>query len=348
MLTLFFESLSLNFVHYLFDLLIWPILSTCFHKKIKIKAHTLKVQQILCTLLLLVFTAQAQAQAQDKSKAKPVIAPNNSEVHLFNLTINNGNYLISNGKNITNNPGYDNQPFFTDDNEALLFVSNRDGKQTDVYEYKINSKKTVQLTSTSYNEYSPKSFNNSAISFVSEGGEPAQSVWKLDRASGKRSWLLNSKEPVGYYSANAQTGDVLFWSRYGWSVQYLNINKNESRFVSGNAIPSTPKRIPNSGNFSFVHRQANDEVWIKSFNPTTFSITPLARIDGSNYDYAWAPNGDILLVEQNRLFVFSPINTDSKWQLTQDLRPLFNGRISRLAISGDGNKIALVENLSND
>src|SRR5215467_8399072 len=50
---------------------------------------------------------------------------------------------ISVGKpviNITNNPGYDNQPFFLPDSSGLLFASNRDGKQTDIYRYDIASK----------------------------------------------------------------------------------------------------------------------------------------------------------------------------------------------------------------
>src|SRR5215813_5792800 len=46
---------------------------------------------------------------------------------------------VSVGKavNITNNPGYDNQPFFLPDSSGLLFSSNRDGKQNDIYRYDI-------------------------------------------------------------------------------------------------------------------------------------------------------------------------------------------------------------------
>jgi hypothetical protein len=241
--------------------------------------------------------------------------------------------------------GYDNQPFFTKNNESLLFVSNRDGKQTDIYEYYLKTNNTNQLTKTTYNEYSPKTVNDTNISYVNEGGNPYQSVWQLNRTTGESSWLLNSKEPVGYYSASSETGDVLFWSRYGWSIQYLNIKQDKVRFVSGNAIPSSPQRIPNSDKFSFVHRQTNGEVWIKSFNPNNFAITPLASIEGENYDYTWAPNGDILRVEQKTLFVWSSKNKDNGWEIGPNLSEYFEGSISRLAISPNGKKIALVENL---
>ena len=79
-----------------------------------------------------------------------------TEVHLFDLNVKDGKYEIKNGRNISNNKGYDNQPYFTEGNNSILFVSMRDGKQTDVFEYNLKSKKTSQLTDTPHSEYSPK------------------------------------------------------------------------------------------------------------------------------------------------------------------------------------------------
>jgi hypothetical protein len=268
-----------------------------------------------------------------------------SEIHIFDLTIKNGVYSLKNKVNISNNKGYDNQPYFTENSKSVLFVSMRDGKQTDVFEYNIKHKSTKQLTDTPHSEYSPKTIGDTGnVSFVSEGFNPYQSVWQLDRISNKQSWLLNSKEPVGYYQHNESTGDVLFWSRYGFNVQYLNLKRNDSRFVSGNAIPSSPQQIPNGERFSFVHRQSNGEVWIKAFDPKDYSITPLAPIYNDNYDYAWAPNGDILRLDNNRLSVWPAKNKEKQWQAGQDLGEEFKGKIGRLSISANGKSIALVEN----
>ncbi|MGB0496456.1 MAG: TolB family protein [Kangiellaceae bacterium] len=277
------------------------------------------------------------------------VSPPDSEVHLFDLAYQqksgqNESYKLSNGINISNNLGYDNQPYFASNSKSLFYVSVQDGEQTDVYEYHIKNKKTKQITNTPHSEYSPKTSDNNLISFVSEGGNPYQSVWQLNKKNGQSKWLFNSKEPVGYYQVNENTGDVLFWSRYGWSVQYLNLKRDESRFVSGNALPSSPMQIPNTNLFSFVHRQTNSEVWIKSFDPTDFSITPIAPIYGNNYDYTWAPNGEIFRVEENVLYVWGKKRVDDGWRKVQDLTKNFKGKISRLAISPDGKKIALVEN----
>lgn len=272
-------------------------------------------------------------------------APPDTEIHLFDIGIKDGEYVLHKGRNISNNKGYDNQPFFTDKDQSILFVSVKDGKQSDVYEYHLETSKLEQITNTEHSEYSPKTYAaNNKVTFVSEGGNPYQTVWAQDRKDGNSQWLLNSKEPVGYYATNEKTSDVLFWSRYGWSVQYLNLEKNMARFVSGNALPSSPQRVPNSDLFSFVHRQTNSEVWIKVFDPKDFSITPIAPIYDANYEYSWAPNGDILRFKDNRIQVWPHKSKGYRWQNGQDLSDYFKGKAGRLKISHSGKHAAVVEN----
>ncbi len=296
-------------------------------------------KRLLFTLLFISSGIYAEDQQQLNSDLP------DTEIHLFDLTLGKDGYVISNGKNISQNLGYDNQPFFTPESKTILFASMRDGKQIDIYEYQLSSGQTKQVTDTKFMEYSPKtSADNKTITFVRDGENPDQTVWKMDRASAEYSWAINSKEPVGYYHINHRTGDVLFWSRYGWNVSYLNLKHNEGRFVMGNVLPSTPKQIPSSNKFSFVHRQTNSEVWIKSFDPSDFSITPIAPIFGANKDYAWAPNGDIFRVENNLLYLWKAHKKNNRWKKIQDLTKRFKGKISRLAISPNGKMIALVEN----
>ncbi len=295
-------------------------------------------------LVILMLVSQPYQLLQAEEEAPPAIP--DREIYLFDLEIKDGNYQLTNKINISNNKGYDNQPYFMPDSQSVLFVSQRGDEETNVFEYDIKTKKTKQLTDTPHAEYSPKPLGDGdRISFVSEGFNPYNSVWQLNLQSGEYSWLLNSKEPVGYYQVNDSNGDVLFWSRYGWSVQYLNLKNNYNRFVSGNAVPSSPQQIPNSGGFSFVHRQTNSQQWIKAFDPTTFSITPIAPIYDANFEYGWAPNGDLLRVKDNQLFIWPAGNTGYAWKPGPDLGALFKGELGRLAVSHDGKKIALVENL---
>ena len=298
----------------------------------------MNITMSLLALLSLIISMDILANEE----TKPQFAAD-SEIYLFDLTLNNGVYTLKNAQNISNNSDYDSQPYFMPDSNHLLFSSSRDGKQTDIYEYNLLTQKTIQLTDTKHSEFAPKPVGKTGdVSFVSEGFNPYQSVWKLDRKTGKQSWLLNSKEPVGYYQLDEPSGDVIFWSRYGWSIQYLNIKDNVNRFVTGNALPSTPQKIPESNRFSFVHRQTNSMLWIKSFDPQLFSITHVAPIYGNNYEYGWAPNGDILRFENNKLFVWPKNNKEVNWLVGQDLSTMVKGDISRITISNNGKYLALV------
>lgn len=291
---------------------------------------------LVLSAITLIQTTAIQAQEKPRFAA-------NSEIYLFDLDINGGVYNAKNPRNISKNDDYDSQPYFLPSNNALLFASSRDGKQTDIYQYDINLKKLTQLTHSPHNEFSPKSVGNTGrISYVSEGNNPYQTIWQLDTESGKESWQLNSKEPVGYYQFNEPTGDLLFWSRYGSNVQYLHPQRNINRFVMGHALPSSPQQIPHSNNFSFVHRQTNGMNWIKAFDPKAFSVTPIAPLFDENYEYTWSPNGDILRLNNGKLSIWTKGNTDFRWVDGQDISEFVKGELARVAISSDGKYLAVV------
>ena len=83
-----------------------------------------------------------------------LFSQSNTEVFLFDLANNNGTPMLSNGKNISNNDGYDNQPSFISDNK-ILFSSTRN-KQTDIVQYQANFDSKIWLCFTEGGEYSPQ------------------------------------------------------------------------------------------------------------------------------------------------------------------------------------------------
>ena len=54
----------------------------------------------------------------------------NTEIYLYDLENNNGEFTVGKGKNISNNPGYDSQPHFYS-RKSIVFASTRN-KQTDI------------------------------------------------------------------------------------------------------------------------------------------------------------------------------------------------------------------------
>jgi len=286
------------------------------------------------------YSISISAQDADKPKAN---FPE-TEIFLFDLNLDQQGTEdpLTNGKNVTSRDGYDNQPYFTKNSESFIY-SRGDDYQTDVYEYFIKNGKTERLTNSDATEFSPTPFpDNKSISFVSNRNA---SIWFGTRDDiNNPQWAQASndnREPIGYYAWNHETGDILFWSQYGFSVTLVHESSQNYHFVSGHAVPSTPHIIPGTDKFSFVHRQTNGQVWIKEFDPISKSVKPLITTPGANANYGWAPDGSLLIIEADKLFRWQSEN-DTGWKQISDLSKHGIKGANRLAISPDSTRIAIV------
>ncbi|NNC48142.1 MAG: hypothetical protein HKO13_06895 [Sphingomonas sp.] len=290
----------------------------------------LKRSTLLTALGALALSTTASAQE----------APPQPDIFLFAYDADNEEDVLSGGRNVTDQPLYDNQPFFTAGSDTFLYVRD-DGEQIDVYEYDIANATHTRITQTPENEYSPTpSPDNQTISMVFERNG---SVWEIDRsAPDAPRWALDAPgvvEPVGYFARNYATGDVLYWSRFGFHVAFRDA-EGAGHFVSGHAVPSTPHLIPGTNSFSFIHRQTNEQVWIKAFDPETKAVRPLTPIVGTNANYTWAPDGSILQIEDNKLHRWR--EGGDSWEEISDLGAHGVEGGYRIAVSPDGERIAIV------
>ena len=288
-----------------------------------------------CALLALPVTAQ---DAEDD--APPPAFPE-TEIFLFDYDADAQGDALSGGANVTNRAGYDNQPYFTKDSATFLY-SRDDGTQTDIWEYDIASGTHRQITRTPESEFSPTpSPDNRTISMVFERNN---SIWQLDRsAPDAPRWSLEAAgvtEPVGYFARNYATGDILFWSRYGFNVALTSDREPAYHFISGHAVPATPHVIPGSAEISFVHRQTNEQVWIKAFDPATKAVRPLTPLVGTNANYTWTPDGAILQIEDDKVHKWR--EGGEGWEVIGDLSAFGINSANRIAVSPDGKRIAVV------
>jgi hypothetical protein len=123
----------------------------------------------------------------------------NTEVYLAQL---NRDVMPPSGgtaENISNNPGYDNQPSFTPDGKAILFTSNRDGKQTDIYRYELATKALTELTHTPESEYSPVvTPDGKTFSVIRVEADTTQRLWRFDLDGSNPRRVMTNVTGVGY------------------------------------------------------------------------------------------------------------------------------------------------------
>ena len=293
----------------------------------------------LCIALAL--AVSSPVLAQDEEESPPPAFPE-TEIFLFDLDLSNAEDALSNGINATDRAGYDNQPFFTSSSQTFLY-SRDDGVQTDIWEYDIPSATHRQVTDNADSEFSPTpSPDNRTISVVYE---LSNSIWDFDRsAPDAPQWVLESgpiPEPVGYFARNYATGDVIYWSRYGFNIALTHADRPAYHFVTGHAVPSTPHLIPGTGRFSFVHRQTNEQVWIKDVDPATRAVRPLTPIVGTNANYTWTPDGAILQIEDGKLYIWRE-DDGTGWQQISDLAAHGVTGAARISVSPNGAYVAIV------
>jgi hypothetical protein len=263
-----------------------------------------------------------------------------TEIYLASLTWNGAKVTVGRPVNITNNPGYDNQPQFLADSSGLLFASNRDGAQTDIYRYDIGPKKIVQVISTPDNEYSP-TLTPDGVTFTTVRGD-AQVLWRfgLDGSDAGLAWAHTGL--IGYHVWISQAqfaAFILGEQRQPNTLQLIDLRTGASTVVERGIGRSLLIR-PGHGTVSFVLKPQGAPWQIEELDPKTGTVTALTpTLDGSE-DLAWTPDGAIVMGQKSSLFIWRP--GAAGWTSIADLGKQGVQNITRLAVSPDGKWLAIV------
>ncbi len=263
----------------------------------------------------------------------------NTDVFLFDLNTENGKFELSNMKNISNNEGYDNQPSFLDDN-TILYAGTRKG-QTDIVKYTIQYDSKIFINLTEGSEYSPlKIPNQKAVSAIRLDKDGTQKLYKYNLRNGESKVLID-KLVIGYhvwYNENILVSSVL--ENGSMSLYTTNFKETKNKKVEAK-VGRSLHNIPNTNLVSFISKE-NDSLWeIKSLNPINGKIKSITTTLSKAEDMYWLPDGTMLMGKDNVLYKYNP-NKDVDWIKVASLEKYDITKITRLAVSPDGTKLALV------
>ena len=274
-----------------------------------------------------------------------ILAQKASEIFLFDLKKSDGNYIISNPINISNNDGYDNQPSFTEDGSSILFTSLRDG-QTDIARYDIVERYRVWITNTKVNEYSPASYIGKKKYFTCVRSDTDNQFLYKYSYKNKEPEVLIPNLNVGYYVWFNKNTVITYVLGDIESIQVSNF-KHKIKYPIAQNIGRSLNKIPNPYSMGY------DKISYisKSFgNPEIYEINPLTSeskylidpIEGSE-DLTWTLDGAILMAKDDVIYKFHP-KKDNRWKIISIESDIPMKNITRLAVSPDGKKIAVVVN----
>ena len=266
-------------------------------------------------------------------------AQSNTEVYLYEITNNSGNWSIGKGKNISNNPGYDSQPHFYS-KKSIVFSSTRN-KQTDIAEYNIKSGKIRFVNSTpNGGEYSPQRIPKSKdISAVRLDTNGLQRFYKYNYKTGKSTEIIADLK-VAYP----------FWYNKSTAINVVIVDKDldliESKIKSKKNTTIQKKvgrsvhHIPNSSLVSYISKE-NEQWEVKTYNPKNRETRKIIETVGKKEDVCWLPDGTLLMAVGNTLMKFNP-STDKNWSLFHTFNKKKHKNISRIIVNKKGTKLALV------
>jgi len=268
-------------------------------------------------------------------------AQQGSDIYLFNFKLDDNNFYISNAQNITNSPGYDNQPFFSPDGSSLFYASDDGFGQTDIFKYNLSAKSQRRLTYSPESEYSPTVTPDEAyISCIILKRDGEQKLWKYP-INGAVPNKVSNIDKIGYHAWLNDSSIYAFILGTPNTLESIKVGANESNKVDVNP-GVTIQKIPGTEKISYVSMSEKKGWHINSYDPSSNTIeTIIHTVSPKSEFYTWTPTGILISGDGHKLYKFNP-KLDSDWVELADLTDYKIENFTRLAINYDASLIAIV------
>ena len=266
-----------------------------------------------------------------------------TDIFIAPIVISSGDIKIGKPINTTDRNGYDNQPAFLQDGSGFLYSSLRYNDQTDVFYFDLNKSISYPVTSTAESEYSPTPLKgDSSFSTVRVEMDGTQRLWSMNINGSSPLLILKEITNVGYHGWANDSTVGLFIVGSPHYLQVVNKFTGESEKISENVGRSIHK-VPGEKAISFVQKNTDDEWWIKKFDLVTSTISIITRTLPGSEDFAWTPNGHLLMASGNAIYKFHP-SRDTSWVRIAEFHDPFLQDIKRIAVNPSADMILFVSN----
>ncbi len=307
------------------------------------------------TLLMLLLSAQIQA-AEESVESKPAapVIPGN-EILLFDIQQDaTGIPMLSKGINITNQPGYDSQPRFSNDGKTLYYthaVVTASAMQMDIYQYDITTGNTSPYLTTELSEYSPTPMPH----------QPGLSVVQVDEKGDQYLVLLNSELKADKPNANKVSQRYSDLTQVGyfnwiqaadesgydaWSF-ILNDNNGGDLYQQGSGLKAA--KVSQHVGRSFITDSQHKTLYYVDKNSTPWRIKARTADAAHSTDVMPLPMGveDFTLDSQGRFWAGRDntlfVSSDQKrWFIVAEFNDPSLHQITRVTTNPLANKIAIV------
>jgi hypothetical protein len=273
----------------------------------------------------------------------------NTNIYLFSMQKTGDNFTLYNPRFLTgfNKYGYNNQPHFVSNNEIYLTVGLPGEKgKTDIYSLSLIDNVKTQITATGETEFSPTiTPDHNFFSCVRADKDNVQRLWKypISRANGGMS-VFRTLQDIGYHCWLDNKNLALFMVRSGSNyLKIINTDTEAATDLTTN-IGRSLMKLPN-GKLGFIHKANEKEWYIKQMDVNSFGSEIIAQTLPGVEDFVCLSDGTLIMGYSGKLYAYRPGSVVKEWKEIADLRAYGILNIKRLAVSREGDKLALVNDV---
>ncbi len=257
---------------------------------------------------------------------------------------------------VTDRDGYDNQPVFLD-HDRILFVSDREGGSTEVYRFTLSSGAVERLTRTpEESEYSPRVVDvgegSALVAVRVEADGTSQHLVRYPEAGGGPGVrLLAPLDDIGYHA----------WGSEGWLVVFRVGAEGAPPTLArvrvgegGEAAEVIPVRsgvgrslqpIPRTTEVSYVDLSDRERPVLHRLDPATGEEREVVTLLPGVEEHAWLSPVTAFFVHEGILYRLTRDPEQpfvALLSFEEELGDALGGPVSRIAVSPDGLRIAVV------
>jgi len=236
---------------------------------------------------------------------------------MFDLKLAQDNIEVSNMINISNNDGYDNQPFFENDT-IIYYTSNRNG-QTDILKYDLLNDVKQFINSSDGSEYSPQKIPNSnKLSAIRLDKDGAQNFYMFDLNNG-HSYQLKTNLVIAYYTWLDNETIVSAVIEGNALNLFIIDTKNGKAQKIEDHVGRSFQKIPETNLISYVSKENGKDWKIKTFNPINGHTQTIASTLNNQEDIYWLSSNTIITSKNSVLYKYTK-GKNSEWEQITDLK----------------------------
>jgi len=296
-----------------------------------------------------------------------------TDIWIADIELRQDGLHIENPVNVTQRPGYDNQPAFLWQyklvNEAppstagLLFVSADSLGTTDIYTWDARTRATTRVTQTAESEYSPTPFLEKTGSMRADGfycvrveADSTQRLWRFNIDGSSPRVFMADVDSVGYF-AWIDDGRIAAFvlgnekKKEPHTLRVIDVATRQETIVA-RGIGRSITRIPGSNDIAFTVQDDDETFRFMRLRAKDTGTEPLVDAMDAGQDAAWIPRtsawlADTMLMSAGSALYASDAAADGSgareaWRLIADFSGVGISTITRMVVSFDQRQIAFV------